>query len=127
MELKINFDGRNLAVLALAMVCVLGIYSGASLAIAANDSKVKIEAMKVKIEKIRSGKSDQLSMQETLEVAALGMQLKLEPNFLENLEIEEGKNLLRGYAILACSLLGAGALFVYYRRRSTSRKPTGNA
>jgi len=66
-------------------------------------------------------------MQETLEVAALGMQLKLEPNFLENLEIEEGKNLLRGYAILACSLLGAGALFVYYRRRSTSRQPTGNA
>ena len=127
MQLKINFDGRNFAVLALAMVCVLGIYSGASLAIAANDSKVKTEAMKVKIEKIRSGKSDQLSMQEKLEVAALGMQLKWEPNFLENVEIEAGKNLLRGYAILACSLLGAGALFVYYRRRSTSRQPTGNA
>jgi hypothetical protein len=55
------------------------------------------------------------------------MQLQWEPNFLENVEIEAGKNLLRGYAILACSLLGAGALFVYYRRRSTSRQPTGNA
>jgi hypothetical protein len=55
------------------------------------------------------------------------MQLQWEPNFLENVEIEAGKNLLRGYAILAFSLLGAGALFVYYRRRSTSRQLTGNA
>ena len=127
MELKLTFDGRSAILIVLTLACVYGIYLGTSLALAARDLQSETTLMKQRIETLKSGNRDQLSMTETLEVAALGMQLQMNPNLLKDVEIEADKSLVRGLGILMVSLLAAIGLFFFYRKDQSRRAANANA
>ncbi|BEV08526.1 hypothetical protein [Methylophilus sp. DW102] len=108
MELNIKFDGRVLIAIAISIVCVIGLYQGAVKTVYAQEELSQAQTIKETMIKIKNKqiKVDDLPLQEALMIAALGMQLGLNPQYLEQAIEYEQKELYTGIGILVVSIMG---------------------
>lgn len=125
MEMNIKFDARVLIAIAISIVCAIGLYQGAVKTVNAQEELSQAQTIKETILKIKNKqiKVDDLPMQEALMIAALGMQLGLNPQYLEQAIEYEQKELYTSIGILAASIMGFMVLAVGAKKSWFVAKP----
>lgn len=110
-KLSVNANSRSILRFAMVVICILGFVYGAKKVWDGYETHRSAQEMQEMVVNFKNNK-DKLSLAETLQAGALGLQSVVNPNWLKDLEEGAQKDIQDGTAV--CAL----ALFIFSLRQT---------